>query len=112
LIILSATALIYDPPADYHPETERVKFVFDADAVVFSEEYEFIYKSKDLETFHKHEDVLLNDGPFADLLKKLAKNQEKLPMTKELTPLRIAIVTARNAPSHRRVIKTLRHWGV
>ena len=33
-------------------------------------------------------------------------------MTIELTPLRIAIVTARNAPSHMRVIKTLRHWGV
>jgi 5'-nucleotidase len=26
--------------------------------------------------------------------------------------LRIAIVTARNAPSHMRVIKTLRKWGV
>ena len=33
-------------------------------------------------------------------------------MTIELTPLRIAIVTARNAPSHMRVIKTLRNWGV
>jgi 5'-nucleotidase len=26
--------------------------------------------------------------------------------------LRIAIVTARNAPSHERVITTLEHWGV
>jgi len=111
-----ATALIYDPPADYVPETERVKFAFDADAVVFSEESELIYKTQDLEAFHKHEkeneDVPLNGGPFAELLKKLSKIQEKLPMTIELTPLRIAIVTARNAPSHMRVIKTLRHWGV
>lgn len=111
-----ATALIYDPPADYLPETERVKFAFDADAVVFSEESELIYKTQDLAAFHKHEkeneDVPLNDGPFAELLKKLSKIQEKLPMTIELTPLRIAIVTARNAPSHMRVIKTLRHWGV
>lgn len=30
----------------------------------------------------------------------------------ELSPIRIAIVTARNAPSHMRVIKTLRNWGV
>lgn len=111
-----ATALIYDPPADYLPETERVKFAFDADAVVFSEESELIYKTQDLAAFHKHEkeneDIPLNDGPFAELLKKLSKIQEKLPMTIELTPLRIAIVTARNAPSHMRVIKTLRHWGV
>lgn len=111
-----ATALIYDPPTDYKPETERVKFAFDADAVVFSEESELIYKTKDLAAFHKHEeeneDVPLNDGPFAELLRKLSKIQEHLPMTIELTPLRIAIVTARNAPSHMRVIKTLRTWGV
>lgn len=111
-----ATALIYAPPADYKPETERVKFAFDADAVVFSEESELIYKSKDLAAFHKHEeeneDVPLNDGPFAELLRKLSKIQAHLPTTIELTPLRIAIVTARNASSHMRVIKTLRTWGV
>jgi len=35
-----------------------------------------------------------------------------LPTSIELSPLRLAIVTARNAPSHMRVIKTLRKWGV
>lgn len=110
------TALIYDPPTDYLPEIDRVKFAFDADAVVFSEESEQIYKEKGIEAFHQHEseneDVPLNDGPFAELLRKLSKIQEFLPTTIELTPLRLAIVTARNAPSHMRVIKTLRHWGV
>lgn len=33
-------------------------------------------------------------------------------MSMELSPVRIAIVTARNSPSDLRVIKTLRHWGV
>ena len=111
-----ATALVYDPPTDYTPEIDRVKFAFDADAVVFSEESELIYKEKDIEAFHKHEkeneDVPLNDGPFAKLLRKLSKIQKHIPTRIELTPLRIAIVTARNAPSHMRVIKTLRHWGV
>lgn len=111
-----ATALIYDPPKDYTPETDRVKFAFDADAVVFSEESELINKTQDLAAFHKHEkeneDVPLKDGPFAELIRKLSKIQEYLPTTIELTPLRIAIVTARNAPSHMRVIKTLRQWGV
>ncbi|RXG14205.1 5'-nucleotidase [Leeuwenhoekiella aestuarii] len=111
-----ATALIYDPPKNYMPEVDRVKFAFDADAVVFSEESEQIYKEKGIDAFHEHEskneDVPLNDGPFAELLRKLSKIQEFLPTTIELTPLRIAIVTARNAPSHMRVVKTLRHWGV
>lgn len=111
-----ATALLYDAPFDYVPETDRVKFAFDADAVVFSEESEQIYKEKGIDAFHEHEakneDVPLNDGPFAELLRKLSKIQEFFPTTIELSPLRIAIVTARNAPSHMRVIKTLRNWDV
>lgn len=111
-----ATALIYAPPTDFIPEMDRVKFAFDADAVVFSEESEQIYKEKGIEAFHQHEleneDVPLNDGPFAGLLRKLSTIQKFIPTRIELTPLRIAIVTARNAPSHMRVIKTLRHWDV
>ncbi|WP_373516998.1 5'-nucleotidase, partial [Pricia sp.] len=49
---------------------------------------------------------------FAVLLRKLSDIQDFLPVDKELSPLRIAIVTARNAPSHMRVIKTLRKWNV
>lgn len=111
-----ATALVYDPPTDYMPEMDRVKFAFDADAVVFSEESEQIYKDEGIDAFHEHElkneDVPMNEGSFAQLLKKLYEIQKYLPMSMELSPLRIAIVTARNAPSHMRVIKTLRHWGV
>ncbi|WGF91529.1 5'-nucleotidase [Aequorivita marisscotiae] len=111
-----ATALVFDPPENYKPETDRVKFAFDADAVVFSEESEIIFKEKGLEEFWKHEkeneDVPLNDGPFAALLRKLSYIQDFLPVEKELSPLRIAIVTARNSPSHMRVIKTFRKWNV
>ncbi|MFY0715219.1 5'-nucleotidase [Seonamhaeicola sp. NFXS20] len=111
-----ATALIYDPPENFKPETDRVKFAFDADVVVFSEESEQIYKEQGIEAFHKHEkeneDVALNDGPFAALLRKLSYIQDFLPVEKELSPLRIAIVTARNSPSHMRVIKTFRKWNV
>lgn len=111
-----ATALVFDPPKNYKPESDRVKFAFDADAVVFSEESEIIYKEKGIEEFWKHEkeneNVPLNDGPFAALLKKLSYIQDFLPVEKELSPLRIAIVTARNSPSHMRVIKTFRKWNV
>lgn len=111
-----ATALIYDPPEKFIPDTDRVKFAFDADAVVFSEASEIIYKTRDIDAFHKHEkeneDVPMDDGPFANLIRKLSEIQDLMPIEKELSPLRIAIVTARNAPSHLRVIKTLRHWNV
>lgn len=112
----SAAATIYAPPKDFNPNDSRVKIAFDADAVLFSDESEYRYKSEGMEAFHQyeseHEDDPLNEGPFAKLLIKLSKIQEHLPIRVELSPLRIAIVTARNAPSHMRVIKTLRKWGV
>jgi len=112
----SAAAIIYDPPTEFDPKDNRVKIAFDADAVLFSEDSEYRYKTEGMDAFHKyeseHEDEPLKEGPFAKLLIKLSKIQEHLPTTIELTPLRLSIVTARNAPSHMRVIKTLRKWGV
>jgi len=111
-----AAATIYAPPESFDEKDNRVKIAFDADAVIFSDESELRNKREGLDAFHKyeseHEEDPLNEGPFAKLLIKLSKIQEHLPTTIELTPLRIAIVTARNAPSHMRVIKTLRKWGV
>jgi len=112
----SAAAYIYNPPSNFTSEDNRVKIAFDADAVVFSDDSEQRYKSEGMEAFHKyeqeHENEPLSEGPFAKLLIKLSKIQEELPTSIELSPLRIAIVTARNAPSHMRVIRTLRKWGV
>jgi 5'-nucleotidase len=111
-----AAASIYAPPTTFNPKDNRVKIAFDADAVLFSEESELRYKTEGMDAFHKyeseHENDPLNEGPFATLIKKLSKIQEHLPARIELSPIRIAIVTARNAPSHMRVIKTLRKWGV
>ena len=112
----SAAAYIYEPPTDFNPTDNSVRIAFDADAVLFSDESEHRYKTEGMAAFHKyeseHEDEPLGEGPFANLLIKLSKIQEHLPTTIELSPLRLAIVTARNAPSHMRVIKTLREWGV
>ncbi|HMG16647.1 MAG TPA: 5'-nucleotidase, partial [Saprospiraceae bacterium] len=111
-----AAAFIYEPPTEFKPSDNRVKIAFDADAVVFSDESEHRYKTEGMEAFHQYEkeneDVPLGERPFAKLLIKLSKIQEELPTRIELSPLRIAIITARNAPSHMRVIKTFRKWGV
>ena len=52
----------------------------------------------------------MNEGPFAKFLKIIASLQNSLGDEQEF--IRTALVTARNAPSHERVIKTLREWGV
>ena len=112
-----ASAILSTPP-EYKCETDdgQVRIAFDGDAVLFDESSELVYKEDGIEAFHKNEqteqNIPMNEGPFATFLKKLAKLQERLPMKMEFSPVRIAIVTARNAPSDLRVIKTLRHWGV
>ena len=111
-----AAAILYPPPADYVSNDARVKIAFDADAVLFSDESEIRYKKEGMAAFHKFESEHASDplskGPFANLLVKLSKVQEHFSSSVENSPLRIAIVTARNAPSHMRVINTLREWGV
>lgn len=106
-----AAALIYDVPKDYTPDDHEIRIAFDGDAVVFSEEAEAIYQKDGLEAFLVHEkanaEKALPDGPFAKLLRTLSTIKEKYP-----NMLRIAIITARNNPAHKRVILTLRQWGV
>ncbi|MEV9593166.1 5'-nucleotidase [Aliarcobacter butzleri] len=112
-----ASAVLSIPPEyKYDVPDDQVRIAFDGDAVIFDEESELVYKEQGMEAFHKNEDnsqdIPMNEGPFANFLKKLAKLQERLPMKIEFSPVRIALVTARNSPSEMRVIKTLRHWGV
>ena len=111
-------AAVLSIPTEYKCEIPegQVRIAFDGDAVLFDETSELVYKQDGLKAFHENEsnsqDIPMNEGPFAGFLKKLAKLQERLPMRVEFSPIRIAIVTARNSPADLRVIKTLRHWGV
>lgn len=109
-----AAAVLYAPPADVDTSEEQIRIAFDADAVIFSEASELIYKEEGIEAFWEYEkshaDVPLEAGPFAKLLITLSYLQRHF--APERSPVRIAIVTARNSPAHERVIRTLRKWGV
>ena len=112
-----AAAVLKPPPhAAEAPPEDQVRIAFDGDAVLFDDASELVYKTEGLDRFHTVEDEKrnepMNDGPYAILLRKLARLQERLPFGADASPLRIAIVTARSAPAEMRVINTLRHWGV
>lgn len=106
-----AAALIYDKPNEFTPDDKQIRIAFDGDAVIFSEDSELIYKKKGLDAFIEHESenatTVLPDGPFAKFLKTLSTIKKSHP-----NALRIAIVTARNYPAHKRVMFTFRQWGV
>ncbi len=112
-----AAAIVKEPPTDVSKIPEgQVRIAFDGDAVLFDDSSEIVYKAKGLGGFHENEDdkqdVPMPEGPYATLLQKLSRLQDRLPFSVEFSPVRIAIVTARNAPAEMRVIKTLRSWGV
>lgn len=93
---------------------DQVRVAFDGDAVLFSEASELVYKEHGLEAFIEHEkcnkDNPMEKGPFAKFLLTISTIQKKFK-DKE-SPIRTALVTARSAPTHERVIKTLNTWGV
>lgn len=109
-----AAAIIYDPPEHFDSEKDEIRIAFDADAVLFSDESEQIYKEKGLEAFIQNEKINaekpLPEGPFGKLLKTLSTIKDRQP--EGVNFVRIAIVTARNSPAHKRIILTLRTWGV
>jgi 5'-nucleotidase len=112
-----AAAILREPPkAGVDIPESQVRIAFDGDAVLFSDKSELVYKTQGMAEFHAQEDALqdtpMEEGPYATLLKKLSILQDRLPMKVEYSPVRIAIVTARNSPSEMRVIKTLRDWNV
>lgn len=92
----------------------QVRIAFDGDAVLFSDDSERIYKTKGLEAFKQNEsenaEIPLNAGPFKPFLQALHELQSLYKVDE--TPIRTALVTARSAPSHKRVILTLRKWGI
>jgi 5'-nucleotidase len=112
-----AAAIVKKPPESVTPVPPgQVRIAFDGDAVLFDESSELVYRAEGINRFHAVEDEKqdspLREGPYATLLRKLSRLQARLPFRVEYSPVRIAIVTARNAPAEMRVIKTLREWGI
>ncbi|MFT4198147.1 MAG: 5'-nucleotidase [Pseudoxanthomonas sp.] len=97
------------------PERRQLRIAFDGDAVIFGDEGERISREQGIEAFARHErenaHQPLSGGPFRNFLSALQALQAAFPPGED-APIRTALVTARSAPAHERVIRTLREWGV
>ena len=93
----------------------QLRIAFDGDAVIFSDESERVSREHGVEAFGRHERERahepLSGGPFRGFLSALHDLQVAFPAG-DSAPIRTALVTARSAPAHERVIRTLREWGV
>ena len=95
-------------------DVSEVRIAFDGDAVLFDERSELLFQRDGLDAFQEHEarraSEPLDPGPFAPFLMALKRIQDRFPEGR--SPIRTALVTARGAPTHIRVVNTLRAWGV
>ena len=104
----------FSQPAALHRH-DQLRIAFDGDAVIFDDEGERVSREGGLAAFAEHErshaGEPLSGGPFRGFLDALHRLQAAFP-TGEHAPIRTALVTARSAPAHERVIRTLREWGI
>lgn len=109
--IAAATIL---PSGSEEFSSGQLRIAFDGDAVIFSDEAERIYVEGGLDAFNQNEtessEKPLPGGPFKPFLAALHDIQSDFPV--KSSPIRTALITARGAPAHERVIKTLRSWGI
>ncbi len=101
-------------------EDTQLRVAFDFDGVIIDDEAESVYKeSNQLGDFHSHEssrvNIVHNPGPLKNFIDRLShiqkiENDYKLRNPNYEPVLRVSIVTARNAPSHKRAINTMREW--
>ena len=110
-------------PSSVHDDEEdkQLRIAFDFDGVIADDEAEAVFKQSGLDEFHDHEqeksNIPHNPGLLADLFKKLSILQKLESQAQESNAayqclLRTAIITARSAPAHERVVTTLEQWGV
>jgi 5'-nucleotidase len=82
--------------------------------VLFSDASERIYQEKGLTAFAESEKndakIPLPGGPFKEFLSRLHHIQKQFEP--DTSPIRTALVTARAAPAHERVVRTLRAWDI
>jgi 5'-nucleotidase len=112
--ILPGSAGRSEAGAEVGTDRGQLRIAFDGDAVIFSDEAERIYQERGLQAFADSErraaNQPLSGGPFKHVLEALHRIQSAFPI--EGNPIRTALVTARSAPAHKRVVLTLREWGI
>jgi 5'-nucleotidase len=102
------------PSNNQEHHSNELRFAFDGDAVLFSDEAERVFQEQGLNAFTSSEKLAaqqpLSGGPFKGFLFALQKLQQHFPP--DQCPIRTALVTARQAPAHERPIRTLRSWQI
>ncbi|HCF73265.1 MAG: 5'-nucleotidase [Proteobacteria bacterium] len=93
---------------------DQLRIAFDGDAVLFADDSERVFQDQGLAAFAESErnnaSTPMIGGPFRHFLAVVHQLQSDWPQ--DQSPIRTALFTARSAPAHERVIRTLRAWDI
>ena len=109
---VAAATLLPAPARSAGEASAQLRLAFDGDAVLFSDQSERVFQEQGLDAFSASEAAAadpLEGGPFKSFLGALHGLQQEFETA---CPIRTALVTARGAPAHERVIRTLRAWNI
>lgn len=111
---IAAATILPKRVSDEALQDDLLRIAFDGDSVLFSDEAEQVFQAEGLQAFTENEtrqaDQPLPGGPFRRFLSSIHTIQRAYDA--KASPLRTALFTARAAPTHERVIKTLRDWDI
>lgn len=117
---LPAGQVLPSPSVDDDTSTD-LRIAFDFDGILADDASENVMQTEGLPAFHAHEvtnrTTPHNPGPLKDFLQAVNRIQDLEEARRLKDPayrprVHVAIVTARNAPSHERAIASLKQWGV
>lgn len=102
------------------PNDSELRIAFDFDGVLVNDDAERMFQQGGLDGFRDHENARASEphqpGPLQRFLLRIATIQQletAAANERSYAPrLKTALVTARGAPSHERVLTTLASWGV
>lgn len=116
---LPAGQVLPSPPID--DESSDLRIAFDFDGVLADDVSEGVMQAQGLPAFHAHEVANIttahSPGPLKAFLAAINRLQDREEQRRLSDPsyrirVHVAIVTARNAPSHERAMASLKQWGV
>ncbi|HTU58190.1 MAG TPA: 5'-nucleotidase, partial [Polyangiales bacterium] len=117
----SPAGLVLESLSDDDGTDDELRIAFDFDGVLADDASETIYRNGGLQVFNDNErqnaGIASDEGPLHGLFHKIARLQQRDKQrarenTNYRTRVRIAIITARGAPAHKRVVTSLREWGI
>jgi len=114
--------LVLDTHIEDDVNDNELRLAFDFDGVIADDEAEKVFQETgSLDAFQQEEMVKrlepLHRGPLTGLFQRIAFYQQLESERHQTDPafrkmLKIAIITARNAPAHERMVNTLKSWHI